>query len=1026
MAGPGASLDAGLLSGHHVRLRRPRPVRLDAKGPSMSLRRACHVLLLFAAAGLPLAPGVSDGEPSPSPVDDAILKAIQELRAKGRYDTARQRAEELLAARRSRSAARPDEVLDARLLVEALTAAEALPFADRAKLVEADRLRMEVPDCFEKGRYREALDRSRREVEIRNDLQDRLDPDVIAARGDLGLVQLVLGDLDDAQVTLEAALAAARGRLGPDHPKTITILNDFAGVTWQRGDLKEAARLNAQVLQARRRVLGDENSDVAVSLNNLGLVLMEAGDANLATTVLRESLAMKRRLYGSGSAEVAKGLNNLAAALNRCGDREEAVRDFRESFDIVEKALPPDHPSIAAALNNVGTLTDDREEALDCLRRALEIQRKNLGPDHLEVVKSLVNMSFQVADRGEAARLLREAVAIQVRAGRGDHPETHQANVSLGTVLLREGDCMGAHEALSTGAAGLERTLGGAHWYTVAGLSRLADWQRQCGSAVVAESLLSRASDVADAARRRTTPGVAQPGRLVWEPYATAAETHRRLAGVRLELGRDSAAWVATEEGLARATRELVVDSRERFLSKPDAALQDSLSRELVEQDHRARTLRRSKPASDRQRTDAEAALLETQADWTRLQLRLEQDYPVPEGQAASLEVVRAALRPGSAILGWLDFPEGDLEQRYAYVVRDRGPVRWVHLAPEPASDSVAVGPEAGVRALLADANAPRRALRDRLHEVWRERVQPILPALDGVTELHVVPTGGMLGIPLEALIDEGGASLGDRFAVVYIPSATLHVWLETRRPRVSHSPRKALVIGDPDYGTGLQVAAAGSGSLARLPATRQEALRIARVFPTVMQLVGADASEARLLELSRDGELAGFDVIHIAAHALVNDVRPEESGIVLSTVADPDPLSPILAGHEYCDGVVTGEEVMRHWDLGADLVSLSACRTGRGCDVAGEGYVGLTQAFLMAGARTLLVSLWDVDDSPTALLMQRFFEDWTGGAALRRTKAEALQEAQHWLRTYRDASGECPFAAPYYWSGFVLVGSAD
>ena len=129
----------------------------------------------------------------------------------------------------------------------------------------------------------------------------------------------------------------------------------------------------------------------------------------------------------------------------------------------------------------------------------------------------------------------------------------------------------------------------------------------------------------------------------------------------------------------------------------------------------------------------------------------------------------------------------------------------------------------------------------------------------------------------------------------------------------------------------------------------------------------------------------------------------------------------------------MTAGEILREWDLAADLVTLSACETGLGKEISGEGLVGFAHAFLQAGARSLLVSLWEVPDLATSLLMQRFYENRLGKYGDERhghtggpmPKAEALREAKRWLREYRAEGGERLYEHPYFWSGFILIGDA-
>jgi len=198
--------------------------------------------------------------------------------------------------------------------------------------------------------------------------------------------------------------------------------------------------------------------------------------------------------------------------------------------------------------------------------------------------------------------------------------------------------------------------------------------------------------------------------------------------------------------------------------------------------------------------------------------------------------------------------------------------------------------------------------------------------------------------------------------------------------------------------------------------------------------LMGPGASEQALTGMADIRELKEFGTLHFATHGFVDDQRPERSALILSQVDLPNPLEAAMAGTRIFDGLVSAKEIVREWKLDADLVTLSACETGLGKVVGGEGYVGFAHAFLQAGARSLLVSLWKVEDRATSLLMQRFYENWTGtykdarhghkGASM--SKAEALQEAKQYLRTYTGGQGERPFEHPYFWSAFILIGDRN
>ena len=196
-------------------------------------------------------------------------------------------------------------------------------------------------------------------------------------------------------------------------------------------------------------------------------------------------------------------------------------------------------------------------------------------------------------------------------------------------------------------------------------------------------------------------------------------------------------------------------------------------------------------------------------------------------------------------------------------------------------------------------------------------------------------------------------------------------------------------------------------------------------------------------MALCQDPGLERFGYLHFATHAVIDGVQPLRSALILRSTGTANPIAPIVGGGPVVDGRVTAEQIRRTWRLDADLVVLSACRSGMGENLGGEGFLGFSQALLSAGARTLMLSLWRVDDRATALLMGRFYHElFIEGE----DKGSALRGAQEWLRTIparwsadldrvpleeivaRDApesaAADAPFRHPYYWAAFILVGA--
>ena len=206
-----------------------------------------------------------------------------------------------------------------------------------------------------------------------------------------------------------------------------------------------------------------------------------------------------------------------------------------------------------------------------------------------------------------------------------------------------------------------------------------------------------------------------------------------------------------------------------------------------------------------------------------------------------------------------------------------------------------------------------------------------------------------------------------------------------------------------------LVAARSGDEDFAPLPGTRYEVEALARLFKSddrpVRTLLGADASEPELDRLAASGELGRFGFIHLATHGVIDEDVPARSAVILTQTGLPDPLEQVLNHKPVFDGRLYVREIQRGWDLKAELVTLSACETALGRDAGGEGFVGFTQALLMSGTRSVCLSLWKVDDTATALLMQRFYANMLGrrpGLNSPMPKAEALREAKTWLRSLR------------------------
>jgi len=304
---------------------------------------------------------------------------------------------------------------------------------------------------------------------------------------------------------------------------------------------------------------------------------------------------------------------------------------------------------------------------------------------------------------------------------------------------------------------------------------------------------------------------------------------------------------------------------------------------------------------------------------------------------------------------------------------------------------------------------------RRRAQELSRVLVGPVVHLLDHRRVLVVLPD--VLGyVPFEALPEpslrvDGAAwpvTLLDGREIVRIPSASVLLRLRAQRAGRATAPGLLAMMGDPVFSSRDDRLPKG-GPTARetvdLPLLRYagwEARAIAELARggEVLSATGFDATR----EMALSGVLSRYRILHFLAHGLIDTQRPERSALVLSRFDRQGRPKP---------GRLQADEI-RGLHLAADLVVLSACETGLGRELRGEGLVGLPHSFLAAGASSVIMSLWKVEDRATSVFMDRFYRELL---ANRRSPADALRTTQRALR--RDPR----WGAPSYWGGFVLQG---
>jgi len=796
----------------------------------------------------------------------------------------------------------------------------------------------------------------------------------------LGAAHFYRGRMKEA-LELFKQVAIVAGEVG-DQLRQANALSNAGNVLRNLSQFQEAIDLFNRSLAVHRQIGARLNE--ATVLRNIGLLYTDLGDYDRAEPYIQEALRLTRQLKQRALEQAS--LMSLAILEKRRARYQTSLKYFEQALALDKEAN--DLGLRGELLNNMAEVygrLGDYEKQMKLYNESLELARK-VGASYLEalVIGNIGEVQMNLGQHSEALDSLTRALVLMRRLG--DLPEKEWG---IDLSIARTQRALGRNdEALQSYRA------------AIAKIERLRE------NAVPIES--SKATVIAT---RR-------------DPFAEAVE-------LLCTLKREAEALEVAETYRARAFLDLLVESRidiredlseeqrkrEDDLLKQISTIQKELWKENLSPEHE-------------QQLKAELAAAENTLEVFRVELRRTTPRYAGLKYAKTLgveQIQRELLDTDTALIEYL---LGE-KQSFAWVVSQKRVT--VALLPSRKEIEERTTPYRQTLIEKASTLTLRQALARFHHQsrdLYKLLVQPLEGAIGPNKKLIIVPDGALSYLPFETL-SSGSASqeqyLLERFAISYAPSASAltSIGSKTRGPSGAQ-PKLLLAFGDPVYSqaaTSARATTRGSNErpgersteeatplgsysergpdLISLPHTRAEVTGISSLYPRQQSqaYLGRDARE----EVVKAERLDQYRYIHFAAHALIDESFPARSGIVLS-----------LDDSSKEDGILRMIEIMR-LKLNADMVTLSACSTGLGKLLSGEGMIGLTRAFFYAGASSVAVSLWNVDDRATAELMKSFYNNLNRGLS----KDEALRQAKLALMRGQQRI----WSHPYFWAPFVLIG---
>jgi CHAT domain-containing protein/Tfp pilus assembly protein PilF len=887
---------------------------------------------------------------------------------------------------------------------------------------------------------------------------------VAAALHNLASLYSAQGLYARAEPLFERALTSLEATLGKHHPDVAQSLNSFASLHVKQGSYTRAEPLFDRALAIREATLGEKHPDVAASLNNLATLYVMQGLYAQAEPLFERALAIREATFGEKHPDVAASLNNLATLYRDQGLYAQAESLYERALAINEAALGKNHPHVANSLHNLALLyhdqgSYDRAESLN--ERALAIQEVAFGKNHPHVATSLHNLANLYKDQGLYARaepLFQRTLTLLEAALGKNHPYVAASLHNL-ALLYKDQGLYARAESLNERALAIqEAALGKSHPNTATILNSIALLRLLQEDFHEALPLFARALTISEKHLRQEVFSFSE-ARLASVLHLLRLEEERLYTVVRAHPENSQVRHLALSAALLRKGRsvEEVSDTSRIIYRGLDQADRDTFERLRALRTQLA-TLSfagpgQLSPADYEQRREElanQGDALEANLARRSAPLRAIHELPPP---TEIIDRVAKALPKDGALVEFVAYnsplvpgpspAQTPSELRYlALLLFSDGRTHALDLGPAAPIDRATLR----LHDALANHSGAYQTAAQELHAL---AFRPLEPLLSKVKRLFIAPDSQLALVPFAALHD-GRQFLLDTFDITYLTSG------KDLLPRQGDLPptRSVVVLADPDFGSApsgpspsapaTPARAERSASLARffstpraalsdqpwppLPGTRKEAEAIQRLLPQAQLLLGPAATKDALLNLATPG------LLHVATHGFfLEDASPQVNTRALGSLGAiaagpprnlPDPLlrsGLVLAGaHGQAgepgtlrreDFLVTALELAGLDLWGTQLVVLSACETGRGDIKLGQGVYGLRRALMVAGAETLVTSLWKVNDDTTREFMEGYYRNLLAGQG----RTAALRETMRALRKKQPH--------PYFWAPFIAIG---
>lgn len=795
---------------------------------------------------------------------------------------------------------------------------------------------------------------------------------------------------------------------------------------------------------AKRVEISRQTSDkigLANGLNSLGAALLSLGRWQEALDAFSESLPLRRETKNRRGEGMT--LNNIGQVYDRIGDFERAESYQLQALSIFKEI--DDIDGQAVTLNNLGRnlfIKKDFEKALKLFEEAVKLGATLRNQKSQTVyLNNLGRTFFEKGEVEKSLEVLKQALSLNQKSQ--DKLNEAASLRYLGGIYLQQNDLTNAESNLTNSLKiyrQIEDPLNLAET-----LFAFANLNRKQGKLNEAQKFLEEALQIIESFRSGIKLNELRDsisGQLN-DYYSLNTEILMQQHEIAPNQNFEKSAWLATERGRARNLLNLLNEANANINQgvSPDLLKKERETYQLLNARLENLTRVLSGKNTPKQIETLKREVEDIKLSYQLIQSKIRETSPryanLTQPQPVSIEEVQQKLlSPDSAMISyslgseksflWLitkeksqvfELPKREIIETKARKYYELLTARNIKIKFETPEEK---------RTRIANADGEILKIQEEISRILLGKIANFISN----KKLIIVSEGALQFIPFASL------KLNNRYLIetneiINLPSASTLAILQREKANRKPAPKTVAVLADPVFEVTDErftfakvkmtdsTVATRSGdisdlnrsitdfgdaelSLRRLPFTRKEAETIAKLVPANQSKIALDFSATRQLALSE--ELNQYRILHFATHGFLNSKNPELSGLVFSLVDATGKLQ---------NGFMRTDEVF-NLKISADLVVLSACKTGLGKDIRGEGLIGMTRGFMYAGASRVMVSFWDVNDEATAGLMTQFYQKHLTN---KMNYSKALRESQ--LAFLKDKKR----SHPYFWAAFTLHG---